>query len=1124
MHPTGAAIAALAKKLVPAVHACVLPPSFPPPFFHPGVSMPRLAVAHLRAIPGCQDASCIGLSSTAHPFAIRAAVGSSLALQAALALALAAALAALSGEAVAANATWDGSSNATWSRKQNWSTNSVPGSGDSVFFGSGFSSGTTISLDGTSTVSSLTMTTTTSFAIVPATAGNTLTLASGSLAKLSTAGGTQTIAANVNLGTNAVWTIDGGGRMVVSGTIDDGIDTFSLTKSGTGTLELSAANTYVGATAVTAGVLAFGANNVLPDATAVTLGAAGTRAILNLGSFTDTVAGLAFSGSGGTLQMAAGQTGTAQLVTTSSLALGANAAIDLTGMGTTAGLYRLVSYTSESGTFGSVTGLASGYRLVYGVTELAAQQQGVLGAIAVGNPVGAIIAGGTASFTYTVANANAGGGASLDFTGTGAGNVAGSSSGTAGAAGTSAGVSGLSFTGTTSGTGQTGTFTVTAPGAYGATTASGTVRVDVYGHALLTLTSSTVTLGNIRAGAAASGTFAAQNASGFRVGLTSGSATAGNVTLTGLANLAAGGTGSIVATLSGSQAAGAVSQNVAYTFGDSGTASGMSGYQAVTGTQAITVTGGVYDYANARYDGVTLAFGMLHQGASVPGRNVAIGNQTVTNPAYQDLLNVSGSSTNPAVTVTGFTGLAASTSGSSTKNLSVSVSTVLAGSLAGTVNLALVSDANGVAGLSNGAATVSGGGAIATTGQVYSGQSVWQSGSGGGWGTLAAGFGANWGGFQGSPGLDAGFAATDTATFAGAVGSGTATVRLDGAVPSLRAVTFDNPVASYVIAAGSGGALVLDGGTAAATIGATGVHAIAANLGLATDATITTLAGSGLTISGIVSGSGRGVVKAGAGRLTLAGSNSYTGTTLVTAGTLVLDGAVAGDVTVAAGGMIGGRGTIEGTLTAAGVVETGNSIGILTAASFNPAAGGGAVFEFTAATPNYTSAAASDNDLLRLTSPTAPFVSILGPTNSVDIFLDVSAVAIGDSFQGGFFTDATGNFLPSIAGADYRFFVKGDGGGHAATRGGVNYYALDASYLPGFTGVAVSTARVPTANFASGAVFNGVVSQFAIVPEPSTGGLVVIGGLGLVLIRGRAARWTRRRLGRAVAATGSARR
>lgn len=340
---------------------------------------------------------------------------------------------------------------------------------------------------------------------------------------------------------------------------------------------------------------------------------------------------------------------------------------------------------------------------------------------------------------------------------------------------------------------------------------------------------------------------------------------------------------------------------------------------------------------------------------------------------------------------------------------------------------------------------------------------------------------------------------TDTVTGLAFSGSGgTATT-----AGSPAAVTFANAAAGYLL---SGGTLTLNGGASAALVTTTtGSHEIASAVALATNATLNAASNARLTISGPIGGS-RGVEKLGPGVVVLAGSNTYSGTTTVSQGTLVLDGSVAGDVTITAGGMVTGRGVIAGTVAGPG------SIGILTAVAFNPTAGADFVFQFSGPAPNYANAAASVNDVLRLTSPTTALTSNLTAANTVDIFLDVSSLAFGNSFQGGFFTDATGSFLPSVSGANYRFFVKGNGSGTAATYDGVNYYALDAAFLPGFTGVAVSTVTVPVAAFASGTIFGGRVTQFQIVPEPAAAALAAIGAGIAELIRKLAAWQPRSRL------------
>jgi fibronectin-binding autotransporter adhesin len=72
--------------------------------------------------------------------------------------------------------------------------------------------------------------------------------------------------------------------------------------------------------------------------------------------------------------------------------------------------------------------------------------------------------------------------------------------------------------------------------------------------------------------------------------------------------------------------------------------------------------------------------------------------------------------------------------------------------------------------------------------------------------------------------------------------------------------------------------------------------------------------------SGPISGNGGGLVKQGAGTFTLSGANSYTGTTDVLAGTLLVNGnqsAATGLTSVAAGATLGGTGTIGGDVVVA---------------------------------------------------------------------------------------------------------------------------------------------------------------------------------------------------------------
>ena len=338
-----------------------------------------------------------------------------------------------------------------------------------------------------------------------------------------------------------------------------------------------------------------------------------------------------------------------------------------------------------------------------------------------------------------------------------------------------------------------------------------------------------------------------------------------------------------------------------------------------------SVSGGVYDFASAKYDGIELAFGNIHQGAVAPAaQTVAIGNQTVSSASFQDSLNASASTDNARVTATGFTGLAASLSGSSTNNLSIAVSTASAGSLASTLSLTLVSNANGVSGLSNGTATTVGGGSITTSGTVYSGLSTWITNGSGAWGTLTGSgsdtFGSNWNS-GGSAGLDSNFQSSDTATFGSASTSGTSTVALDGALVSLKEITFDNSVASYTLAKGTGsGTLTLNSGSNSASVTvSSGSHAISANIALASNLNVSVAnSGDQLTQSGVLSGSGKTLTKSGLGTLVLSAANTFSGSTTVSAGTLNVVSASAlatSSVTVSSGATLSLAPAVQAVVT-----------------------------------------------------------------------------------------------------------------------------------------------------------------------------------------------------------------
>lgn len=265
-------------------------------------------------------------------------------------------------------------------------------------------------------------------------------------------------------------------------------------------------------------------------------------------------------------------------------------------------------------------------------------------------------------------------------------------------------------------------------------------------------------------------------------------------------------------------------------------------------------------------------------------------------------------------------------------------------------------------------------------------------------------------------------------------------------------------------------------------VGTGGVTAASIN----TSGWLLEIAGSGTArITGVVSGSG-GLALSGH-RLELSGSSSYTGGTWVHGGTLVVNGTIAASsgVSLDAGAVLGGSGRVSG-ISGAGSVGPGNSPGILTATNVNPAGGLDFSFEFgKTGAPIWATGTASGNDVLRLTDASTPFTSSLGASNAIDVYLAVTSLAGGETFQGGFFTDKTGSFLASIQNATITYYVLGNGLGTAKTYNGQGYYLLDTNFWPEFEEVAMSTVSVASATFADGTVTNGQVMQIMVVPEPA---------------------------------------
>jgi autotransporter-associated beta strand protein len=231
-----------------------------------------------------------------------------------------------------------------------------------------------------------------------------------------------------------------------------------------------------------------------------------------------------------------------------------------------------------------------------------------------------------------------------------------------------------------------------------------------------------------------------------------------------------------------------------------------------------------------------------------------------------------------------------------------------------------------------------------------------------------------------------------------------------------------------------------------------------------------------LTLSGIVSNADTSgaLTKAGAGRLVLSGENTYSGGTTVSNGTLLVNnttgsGTGSGTVSVDAGATLGGTGTISGAVNVTGVLSPGASIQSLGTGTLTLNNGSTFKYEMDSTTVG--------GDLLFVGGDLN-----IGSNVTLDL-TDLAAVSqaltIGTKFTLLSYTGTWNNGTFNGYADDSTFLF-------ASNEWRINYNDL--------TGAS---------NFASDQSGAAGFVTLTVIPEPSSLGLLGLGGLGALLVRRR---------------------
>ena len=318
----------------------------------------------------------------------------------------------------------------------------------------------------------------------------------------------------------------------------------------------------------------------------------------------------------------------------------------------------------------------------------------------------------------------------------------------------------------------------------------------------------------------------------------------------------------------------------------------------------------------------------------------------------------------------------------------------------------------------------------------------------------------------------------------------------------------------------SSGTTLLSGTSAAANVNVSGgtLNTSGANKladGAAVAVSSGTLGVGGSDTVGSLAASGTGVVTVATGTtLTANGNSSISGSARATGGTVAIANnsllnlansstTTTSDLSIGSGSTLAGTGGTSGQIKGSGLLSPGNSPGILTSGSVDLTGGIDFAFEFTAAgAPTYSLAGNSKNDLLHLTSGSAPFSGSFSAGNTVSFYFNDAGLSASlasvtpTTYLGGFFVDSSSfDIAGLLSNATKQYFIAAAGG--STTFNGVSYNLMSNEVADR---IILSNVNQSGADFTTGTV-NGTVLGVMAVPEPSSGSLLLAGIGSLLVLR-----------------------